>query len=116
MTDLNVLLFVELPDATPWQCQELAKELSNHNWNPMKNVGWFSSRFECCDGDADVLGATDDLLRLIADVLHFPDLNAVCLISEPPAAPRQGYFIDSTDVDDSATDTARLSNSTDTLC
>lgn len=115
MTNLNVLLFVETPEATAWQVQELARELSNHNWSPMKNVGWFSSRFECCDSDAEVLGTTDRLLRTISDELHFPDLNAVCLISEPPDVPGHGD-VDGTHLDAPATDTGRLSNYTDSLC
>jgi hypothetical protein len=110
MKELDVLLFVEFADATPWQHEKLAQELVHYNWQPLKDIGWFSARFESCEGDTDVLKVTDDLLRLIAGELRFPDLNAICLISEPLSTPSHGYALDGSWIDESDVELVALSD------
>ncbi len=67
MHDLNVLLLVSVPHASPWQRKKLEQEMTALHWSPMEIDGWFSARFLSCESDTDVLDTTDTQLYLIAE-------------------------------------------------
>ncbi len=85
MGRLNVLLVVDLHNATPWQRQDFERGMADLKWLPMDKDGWFATEMTGVESDRDVLDQSEFDLKRSAAGSGISSWDSVCLLGEAPA-------------------------------
>lgn len=80
MSDVDVLLVVELRDATPYQEDQFQQEMRNRDWVPMEDGRSLYAAFPGSTTDSGILRASESEVSEAAQDSGIEDWDAVCVL------------------------------------
>lgn len=86
MPHVDVLLFVNLQQATPYQEIEFLHEMEQRQWQRLEESPAFFAAFPRSIGDRDVIAQSERDLKDAAEYSGIDEWDAVCLLKDLPVS------------------------------
>jgi len=79
---VNVMLFVDLPEATPWQREQFHDRMRERDWRPMPDhANTFCTRVRGPASDREIIRLSEDDAAVAAEASGLSQWEAVCVLS-----------------------------------
>jgi hypothetical protein len=79
---VNVTLFVDMPQATPWQREQFRDRMQKNDWHSMADQDdTFCTAFRGRATDRDIVNATEADASIAAEASGVAEWEAVCVLS-----------------------------------